>query len=124
MERIELIVNGEVAASSDAVEDGRRAHLSERVAVNASSWIAFRALGAPTRLVLGGDLFAHTSPVYVSITDQPQGSPIDGAYFVSWIDRLIQMTIERGSYASDEDRDRVVALFKSGQEFFRRFAQI
>ena len=122
MERIELIVNGEVAATSNADEGGRRAHLSERVTVNESSWFAFRALGPPGRLVLGGDLFAHTSPVYVSIADRPQGSAQDGAYFVSWIDRLIEMAIERGSFASDADRDRVVALFRSGQEHFRRFA--
>ena len=123
MERIELVVGGEVVASANAVEDGRRARLSERVTVNQSSWLAFRALGSASRLVLGGDLFAHTSPVYVSIGDQPPASPRDGAYFVSWIDRLIEMAIERGSYASDADRDRVVALFRSGQEYFRRFAQ-
>ena len=124
MGRIELIVNREVVASSNAIEDGRRAHLSERVTVNESSWIAFRALGPPSRLVLGGDLFAHSSPVYVSIADQALVNPLDGAYFVSWIDRLIDMAIERGSYSSDADRDRVVALFRSGQEYYRRFAQI
>lgn len=117
-----MALNGQVAATSNADEGGRRAHLSERITVNESSWLAFRALGPPGRLVLGGDLFAHTSPVYVSIADRPQGSAQDGAYFVSWIDRLIEMAIERGSYASDADRDRVVALFRSGQEHFRRFA--
>ena len=122
MDRIELIVNGAVVASSDAVEAGRRAQLSERVTIEESAWLAVRALGPASRFVLGGDLFAHTSPIYVTVAGRPVTRAENAAYFVDWIDRLVTMAEERGSYASDADRDAIVALFRSGQEYYRRIA--
>jgi hypothetical protein len=122
MERIELIVNGEIIASA-AAEGARRASLSYDAVAEESCWIALRALGPSHEAVLDADgLFAHTSPIYVTVDGAPVARADDAAYFVEWIDRLIEMAAREGHYASDADRERVAASFREGQAYYRRIA--
>ncbi|MFQ5948129.1 MAG: CehA/McbA family metallohydrolase, partial [Acidimicrobiia bacterium] len=119
MDRIELIVNGRVTASTEAVETGQRAGLRHQLTVTESCWIALRALGPAHPLVLDESLFAHTSPIYVDAEGQPVASAEDAAYFVEWIDRLCAMAEETGRYATDEDRDTIIELFREAQQRYR-----
>jgi len=118
MERIELIVDGEVVASAVADDGGRHALLTHELRVERGCWIALRASGPEHEAVLGGALFAHTSPIYVNVAGAPIASRADAAYFVEWIDRLIEMCEREGSYASAADRDAVVALFREAQRYY------
>jgi hypothetical protein len=72
--------------------------------------------------VLDTTVFAHTSPVYVAVDGAPVQSRDDAAYFVEWIDRLIDMAARTNRYASDADRDAVAAIFRRGQEYYRAIA--
>jgi hypothetical protein len=118
MERVELIVNGEVVATAMAEDEGQRALLAHELKADASCWIAARAVGAHHRLALDDHVFAHTSPVYVSVDEQPIRDPASAAYFVEWIDRLIDLCARRAKYPDDASRDRVAALFREGQAVF------
>jgi hypothetical protein len=118
MDRIELIVDGEVVVSAAADEGGRHAMLSHDLRVERGCWIALRATGPEHEYVLGGALFAHTSPIYVSVPGAPIVSAADAAYFVAWIDRLVAMCEREGSYASAADRGAVVAVFRQAQRYY------
>lgn len=118
MERIELIVNGEIVASAAATDAGQRASLTHEVVVQESCWIALRATGPAHPLVLDDALFAHTSPIYVSAGGEPIAARGDAAYFVEWIDRLIALVRSRGRFASEADRDDVIAVFEKGRAYF------
>ncbi|MFQ5472963.1 MAG: CehA/McbA family metallohydrolase, partial [Dehalococcoidia bacterium] len=61
IERLELLINGEVGALGKVAGNGRKASLSHRLRTDSSCWVALRALGPASPQVLGGDLFAHTS---------------------------------------------------------------
>jgi hypothetical protein len=122
MERIELIVNGEVVASAVATDGGTHAAIAHEIAVETSCWIALRAAGGAHPLVLDEALFAHTSPVYVSVPGAPIPCAADAAYFVEWIDRLIAHAEAHGRFPSDADRDAVTALFREGQAYYRALA--
>ncbi len=123
IERVELIVNGEVVATARAANDGRDARISHDLRVDESCWIAMRAIGGVHEMVLHPEgLFAHTSPVYVTVGGARIARPDDAAYFVEWIDRLIAVTEERARFPSDVERERVIAVFRSGQDFFRTIA--
>jgi hypothetical protein len=123
MERIELIVNGEVVAAQDARDGGRNASLSHELRVDESCWVALRASGGVHDLVLHPEgVFAHTSPVYVNVDGAAVTKPDDAAYFVEWIDRLIAVTEERARFPSSAERDHVIAIFRSGQDFYRAIA--
>lgn len=123
IERLELVVNGKVEASGEVAENGRRSSLSHHLRVDASCWVALSALGPASPLVLGGDLFAHTSPVYVSVAGAKVERNEDAAYFVEWIDRLVAMCREHGRYDSEAEREQVVEVFRSAKARFDRIAE-
>jgi hypothetical protein len=123
IERLELVANGEVVALGEVKEDGRRAALSHSFRPDASCWIALRALGPAGPQVLGGDLFAHTSPVYVTVGGAKVEKREDAAYFVEWIERLIAMCEEHGRYESEAERKQVTQLFRGAQEHYRRIVE-
>ncbi|MGB2694563.1 MAG: CehA/McbA family metallohydrolase, partial [Dehalococcoidia bacterium] len=120
IERLELVVNGEVVAHGEVKEHGKRASLSHAIRTDSSYWIAVRALGPAGPQVLGGDLFAHTSPVYVTVGGAKVERREDAAYFVEWIDRLIAMCEEHGRYASEAERKQVTQLFRTAQGLYRK----
>lgn len=119
MERLELIVNGDVVATARAEDAGQRALLAYELTATESCWIAARAIGPEHPLALDTHVFAHTSPVYVSVDEQPIRDAPSAAYFVEWIDRLVDLAARRGKYPDDASRDRVAALFTQAQEYYR-----
>ncbi len=120
IERLELVVNGDIVATADATDAGRPARIETEVAIAADSWISARALGPPHPQVFGGPLFGHTSPVYVSVGEENPRTREAAAYFVEWIDRLIGLCNEQGRYPSDTERDEVIKLFRAAQAHYER----
>ncbi|MDE3095498.1 MAG: CehA/McbA family metallohydrolase [Chloroflexota bacterium] len=123
MERIELVINGEAVASADATDGGRYARLTHEVVTRESCWVALRAMGPVHDLVLGDALFAHTSPIYVTVDGAPVARAEDAAYFVEWIERLIAMTRAEGRFVSEAQMDDVLAVFREGQAYYRARAR-
>lgn len=122
MERVELIVDGEVVASVDATEGMQHASLTHELAARGSCWFALRASGPADALVIDDALYAHTSPVYVSVDGAPQHNAAEAAYFVEWIERLIAMTEREGHFPDEASRDAVIAEFREGQAYYRAAA--
>jgi hypothetical protein len=123
IEKLELIVNGDVVASAPAADGGRQAILSYELRAEESCWVALRAAGPRHELVLDPDgAFAHTSPVYISVAGAPPTRRDDAHFFVDWIDRLIAVTQARARFPSDGDRDSIIATFREGQSYYRALA--
>jgi len=123
MDSLELIVNGDVAARSGPEGGARRIALGHELTVRGSCWIALRARGPAGPPVLGGEMFGHTSAVYVDVDGAPCASAADAAYFVEWIDRLIDLATREGRFASDGDREALLATFREGRAFYEPMAQ-
>jgi hypothetical protein len=119
MERMELVVNGAVVASAEATDEGRHAAVTHDLAVSGTCWIAARVTGPAHPLVLNDSLFAHTSPVYVTVPGAPIPCAEDAAYFVEWIDRLVSLVETRGRFPSAVERRDMVALFRKAQAHYR-----
>ena len=72
MARLDIVVNGEVVASSESHSPTRRLELKEKIKVDKHSWIAARA-GGPEYFgynypdIWNRGIFAHTSPIYVAV---------------------------------------------------------
>lgn len=109
VDRVELIVNGKAQPPATTLTLDR------------SSWIAARVRGPGHRMVLNDDrAFAHTSPVYVYLGDQPIRSQQDAAFWIDWIDKLIARTSQRGQFANEAQKAETIALFRKAQEIYRR----
>lgn len=120
VEKVEVVANGQVVASRDA--SGRNEiSLDEEINLERSSWIAIRAYGPWQRLVLNDlQTFAHSSPVYVYLDDQPIASREDLLFYIDWIEKLITRVKTRARFSTEARRQEVVDLFTKALEEYRR----
>lgn len=131
--QIDVLVNGQVAserriatgearADQSAVPDVRVHQFQIRVPVERSSWIALRVRGPQHESLFDGPAWAHTSPVFVIVAEQPITSRDDAAYFVEWIDQLLRVVAVRNRYPSPDDRMRVEELYRKARAEFQKLA--
>jgi TolB protein len=121
--KIEVIVNGKVAAHDLAAGDSaglRVRRLDFELPIGRSSWIALRVRGPESPFVFDGPVWAHTSPVYVKIAGQRIASRQDAEYFVDWIEQTLRVVDARNRFATVENRRRVESLFRRAQDEFRK----
>lgn len=120
LEKVEVVVNGQVALSRPATT-GSSWSIDEEIALERSSWIALRAYGPWNRLVLNDlQALAHSSPVYVFLGDQPIGSRADLRRYREWIEQLIARVEQRGRFATVERKQEVVELFRRALDIYRQ----
>ena len=123
MNRLEIVVNGEIVATARAGGDGKSVSLAKEIPVAEGSWVAARVRGDFHRLLVNDtDLYAHTSPVYLTVDGKSVSRKEDGQFFVEWVDQLIARVQKRGRYASDAQREEVVTLFKKGRAYYEKVA--
>src|SRR5262249_11537371 len=77
LDRLEVVVNGRVAATVQAREDESTIAIDRAVPIAASGWLAVRASGPPHPDHPGPSLFAHTSPVYLDVSGRPVSAQAD-----------------------------------------------
>jgi hypothetical protein len=89
---VELVSNGRVIAKrSGMAKPGSPLVLTSTQPFSTSSWICARRMDSAGRKHL-----LHTSPVYITINDQPvRASKEDAQYFVAWIENILKQ-IEPG----------------------------
>jgi len=114
--RIELVQNGTVVASKTAqAGPGKPAVLETTVDVRQSGWLAAR------RMDWQNGHQTHTGAIYILVAGQPvRASASDAAFFVQWIDNLIQQTSAGGpwsGYLADE-RDAAQARYRDARKIF------
>jgi hypothetical protein len=81
--------------------------------------VAVRALGPWHRLILNDTAaFAHTSPVYVYLGEQPIRSREDARFYAGWIEQLIERVERRGKFAAPEKKQEVVNLFRQARQVY------
>lgn len=124
--KIELIVNGKVAAHEDCTAgdaaEPRVKRVELELPIARSSWVACRVQGPDHSLVFDGPAWAHTSPVYVTVAGRKIASRQDAQYFVDWIDQMLRVVAARNRFADVENRRQVEALFRRAQNEFRSMA--
>jgi hypothetical protein len=117
LQRVEIVVNGEVFRTFTA-EDPHRIAAACEVPTARSLWIAARAYGPEDRHLasdlegksLGTGQFAHTSPVYVLVAGQPisVGKSADAEYFVRWCDAVLAGWRRHIATSPDQERHEAV----------------
>ena len=123
MEALEVVMNGNVIAQARASGYKLSVTLSKEISLESGAWLAARVRGPFDRHVVNDTyLYAHTSPVYCQVDGKRAGLRADGAFFVHWIDQLIDMVRERGKYASEEQRQEVIELFREGRAYYEKVA--
>lgn len=123
MEALELIVNGRAVRRWEAGPDPRAVRFSGKITLDQSGWVALRVRGSGHRLAPNDrEVYAHTSPVYVSVGGRRVASRPDAEFFIEQIDILIAKMDARGNFAHRGQRDEIAARFRAAQEIYRRIA--
>jgi hypothetical protein len=123
MEALELVVNGQTVRRLAVSDDPLHLRFSEKIRIDRSSWIALRIRGSAHRLAPNDrEVYAHTSPVYVTVAGRKIASRDDARFLSEQIDALIARMDARGNFAAREQRDVIVAKFREAQEIYRSIA--
>ena len=99
LDRVEIVVNGEILRTFTAAE-AHRVSGNFELAARRGLWVAARAYGPEDGHLaselegrsLGAGQFAHTSPVYVRVEGETvmAAKPADAEYFVRWCDAVLE----------------------------------
>ena len=119
MHRLEIIHDGEVVHTVEAVGDGKSLGADLEIAVEGSGWIAARALGPPQHGAMDSYLFAHTNPVFVVADDEPIRSREDAAFFVRWIDQVLYELRFMDRWDDPAHKEEVLATFEEGRRLYQ-----
>jgi hypothetical protein len=124
MDRLEIIVNGKVAAEKKIEMNDSEITFTRELNLPGSAWVAAYVSGPRHRLVTKDpEVFAHTSPVYCMVNGQPIRSREDALFFVDWTDKMLDVVQRRGRFATDSRRQEVLDLFQRARDEFTGLAR-
>ncbi len=123
MDHLELVQNGKVILSFDLKDDRRRHDSSGTIDLEGGGWVLLRAWNdEPHPEVLDLYPYATTSPVYIDAPGAPP-APDDAAYFLAWMDRVIQAAEARVGWNSQEEKNDTLSYLQVARERFRAPAE-
>jgi hypothetical protein len=122
MDHLELVQNGRVIRSFKLTGDRRRHDSTGTIDLKEAGWVVLRAWNdAAHPHVLDLYPYATTSPIYIDPTAAP-AAPGDAAYFVAWMDRVLQATEARGGWNDEDEKKATLEYLEAAREKFRALA--
>ena len=121
-ERLEIVVNGKVAASVPAQDQGRRAELRLDYPADRSLWIAARCMGGSPEetSIWTHPLFAHANPVHIDYPGRDLAEAESGCYLLDFLKPLQKWAREEAWFENREKKDQALATIRQGMDFYRR----
>jgi hypothetical protein len=123
LERVEVLYNGKVVGKVTPARDVLTTELDQSFPVEQSGWVALRVVGPARGDVKGESLYAHTSPVYVTVAGKPAGSAEDARYFLAWINRLSDTVEERDRIPGADLKAEVQAQVERARAVYRKIIE-
>jgi TolB protein len=123
LNRVEILYNGAVVATSSPAKQALTAKLEKTIPVARSGWLALRVVGPAVGDVKDEWVYAHTSPVYVVVDDKRTGSREDARYFLAWIDRLWETILDRERIPGQKAQEEVQAEVDKARKVYREIAE-
>ena len=122
MERVELVVDGEVVRTWQFSGDRKSLTIGENIEMAASGWIHLRVEGSREDRWPLDTAYpqAFTNPVWVTVAGRPIRSAAAADYALRWIDKLQAMADEWPGWRSEREREHVFAQFDEAREVYRR----
>jgi dipeptidyl aminopeptidase/acylaminoacyl peptidase len=121
IDHLEIVHNGEVVREIPLTGDHTRSDVSLRLPVRQSGWFLLRARSdRALEPVLDLYPYATTSPIYVTVGDQPVRSRSDAEYFLQWIARVEAAASANTDWNGPAERATALALIARAREEFER----
>jgi TolB protein len=124
VDHLEIVCNGKAARAIELKGDRKSAEASGNLALDTSGWCVLRASSDKAEYpILDLYPYATTSPVYVSVAGAPLRSAADAAFFVKWVDRLIDATSSNTSWDTDTEKQSVLAMLEEARKKYEALAK-
>ncbi len=121
VDRLELVQNGRALKSFKLSADRTKFDWAGDVDLPSGGWVLLRAWNEQAHpWVLDLYPYATTSPIYFEAPPPP--APDDAAYFVAWMDRVIEAALARGGWNSEQEKADTLAYLNDAREKFRAAA--
>ncbi|MDP9198582.1 MAG: CehA/McbA family metallohydrolase, partial [Pseudomonadota bacterium] len=122
MDHLELVQNGRVIRTFKLIGDRRRHDWTGNVDLKEGGWIVLRAWNdGADPFVLDLYPYATTSPIYIDSPAAPE-APVDAAYFLTWMDRVVQAAEARGGWNDEPEKTDTLEYLNVARERFRGLA--
>ena len=119
MHGLEIVQDGRIVHRIEATGDLKSIDAELEIAVEGSGWIAARVLGPAQHGAMDSYLFAHTNPVFVIADGEPIRSLDDAAFFVRWIDQVLEELRAMDRWDDPAQKAEVLATFEEGRRLYQ-----
>ncbi|PYX00591.1 MAG: hypothetical protein DMG89_03945 [Acidobacteria bacterium] len=119
VDHLQVVCNGAVIRDLKLGADRQSADSEDTVPISRSGWCLLRAWSEKAEHpVLDLYPYATTSPIYIKVAGSNPSSHEDAAYFVAWIDRLIEGAKANTDWNTDAEKTAVLNLLSYARKIY------
>jgi Tol biopolymer transport system component len=119
IDHLQVICNGDVVRDLKLSGDRQSADINESLPISRSGWCVLRAWSDKSEYpVLDLYPYATTSPIYISVAGSNPSRKEDAAYFVAWIDRMIQAAKSNQDWNTEREKTAVLSLLDYARNIY------
>jgi TolB protein len=119
IDHLQVICNGEVLRDLKLHSDRGTADVEDAIPISRSGWCLLRAWSEKAEHpILDMYPYATTSPIYVKVAGSNPKPAEDAAYFVAWIDRMIDAAKSNTDWNTDAEKAAVLDLLSSARNVY------
>jgi TolB protein len=119
VDHLEIICNGQTVRDLKLSGDRQSADVKDKISISRNGWCLLRAWSDKAEHpVLDLYPYATTSPIYVTVAGSTQKPAEDAAYFIAWIDRLIDGAKANKDWNTTAEKDAVLNLLDYARKIY------
>lgn len=116
---LELVCNGKVVRDLTPKGNRQSADVKGTISLAQTGWCVLRASSdGPENPVFDDYIYATTSPIYVKVAGSTQHPAADAAFFVAWIDRLIDKVKVNSDWNTPEEKASVLRTLGEARQIY------
>jgi TolB protein len=124
LDHLQVVCNGAVVSDLKLNSDRDSADVEDRIPISQSGWCLLRAWSVKAEHpVLDNYAYATTSPIYVKVAGSKPNAEKDAAYFVAWIDRLIEDIQSNQDWNTDAEKNGVLHLLSYARTIYTQIGK-
>ena len=119
VDHLEVVCNGRVVRDLKLNGDRQSTDVKGTISISQTGWCVLRASSdQPEHPVLDDYVYATTSPIYVSVEGSVPKPADDAAYFIAWIDRLVEATKANRNWNTTAERVSVLQMLDQARQVY------
>ena len=119
IDHLQVICNGDVVRDLKINGDRETADVEDTIPLSRSGWCLLRAWSEKAEHpILDMYPYATTSPIYVTVAGSHPKHAEDAAYFIAWIDRMIDAAKSNPDWNTEAEKAAVLETLRSARKVY------